>query len=196
MKNRRYKPVVFILTVLLVTFFFFVFSFITKFYSPSLVVSDDINEKLKSNLDYIKSGFSSFDYKKINIVIKKIDVGSAEAKRYPLLGYIIIVDPEKLQNISDFELKGLFSHELVHLEHYSKMNWLQLGIFAVTYSVSDNFKKKVERETDTQAIEKEFGPELLAYREYRIKTGNQEDISFILEHYLSPDEIKGMIENQ
>jgi len=152
----------------------------------------DLLEKSTNITDEIKYDFPSIQNKKITIDIKKINEGSAEAKKYPIKGYVIVIDPEKLQNVSYFELKGLFAHEFSHLEQYSKMSWLQLGFFAILYSVSDDFKKRVERKTDMTVIEKGFGRELLAFREYRLRTGSEQDKKALIDHYLSLEEIRNL----
>lgn len=160
-----------------------------KSYSDLLERGNRISGEIKNNFSFIGN-------EEIKIIIEKVNHGSAEAKRYPSKGNKIIIDSDKLQNVSDFELRGLFSHEIAHLESYSEMNWLQLGVFAIRYSVSDAFKKKVERETDVASVEKGFGKELLAFREYRLKTASKDDKKTLIAYYLSPEEIKKLEKGQ
>ena len=190
MKNSSYKPRLYLLLVLSVILLYFLINFIAKMYNFSSPISEETSRRFQSNLDHVKNNFSSLEGKKIGFVFKKVNDGSAEAKKYPLIRYEIIIDIDELKNISDFELRGLFSHELAHLESYSKLNWLQLGTFAIFYSISDGFKKKVERATDIRTIEKGFGKELLAFREYRLRTASENDKKILMTYYLSPDEIK------
>ena len=72
------------------------------------------------------------------------------------------------------------------------MGWLKLAFFAIHYSISDNFRKEVERKTDIKTIEKGYGEELLAFREYRLKTGSEKDKKILINYYLSPQEIKNL----
>jgi hypothetical protein len=118
---------------------------------------------------------------------------SAWARNYPLQGAVITLDPEKLANLSDGQLTGLLAHELSHLEVYERMSWITLAFYGLRYSLSDSFKRTVEREADLLAIQHGFGKELLMYREHRLETGSMEDVAFIQTYYLSPDEIKELI---
>src|SRR3989344_2442449 len=189
MKNKHYKALTSVLLIIGVILLLFIVVSILELYGSSLPVSEEAGAKFRFNLDYVKANFSSLNNKDVRIVTRDVDNGSAEAKRYPLIGYEIIIDPEDLQNVGDFELQGLFSHELSHIEYYSEISWLQLGIFAVRYFVSNDFKKKVEGETDFRAIEKGFGEELLAFRENRLTTGSENDNKILIDYYLSPEEI-------
>lgn len=95
--------------------------------------------------------------------------------------------------MSDAQLTGLLAHELSHIEVYERMSWPMLALYGLRYSLSDSFKRMVEREADMLAIQHGFGDELLAYREHRLATGNAEDVVFIQAYYLSPDEIRTVV---
>ncbi len=147
--------------------------------SNSIEIISDIKQ------DYTISG-------SIDLITLRIDEGSAEARRYPS-GNIIALDAEDLSTINNIQLKGLLAHELAHLESYSEMNYLQLLIFGMRYSISSNFQKEVEREADIKAIEKGFGEELLVYRIYRLESASDADKKMIMKNYLSPKEIEDKI---
>jgi Zn-dependent protease with chaperone function len=126
----------------------------------------------------------------ITLEFGEVDEASAWARTYPFQGDIITLDPEKLVNISDAQLTGLLAHELSHIEVYERMNWFILAMYGLRYSLSDSFKRTVEREADMLAIQHGFGEELLAYREYRLTTGDAEDVAFIRAYYLTVEDIQ------
>ena len=128
----------------------------------------------------------------VRLRFSSVKDGSAEARRHPFKGYVIILDYEDLKNASDTELEGMFAHEFAHLETYSRMSWLGLAFYGMRYEFSKNFKKQVERETDMIAIENGFGNELGAFREYRLRTGSEGDKKILQDYYLSIEEIKNL----
>ncbi len=130
----------------------------------------------------------------IRFVSGDIKVGNAETRRYPSGDYVIILDDEQLSSVNDEELKGLLAHEMVHLEDYSAMSLVGVGFLALRYVFSDDFRKNYERATDIRTIEKGFGEELLAFREYDFEIANEEEAIVLRENYLSPEEIRGAIE--
>jgi len=155
----------------------------------SIAGPEDFNGRMGFIAEDLKGNFSLS-----NVELKFADVrdGSAEAKRYPFRGYFIVLDYSELGNASDFELRGMIAHELGHLETYSRMSWLGLGIYGMRYEFSREFRKEVERETDVIAIRHGFGEELLAFREYRLRTGSEKDRKILEDFYLSLEEIKNL----
>lgn len=129
----------------------------------------------------------------VRFAFKDIEIGSAEAKRYPFGSYIIVLDSNKLGDANDFELEGMLAHELAHLESYSKMSFLGFIIFAVRYGISEKYRTKTERETDIRAIDKGFGNELLAFREYRLNSASEKEVEILNKNYLSVEEIEELV---
>lgn len=157
----------------------------------SVRASDDLIERADNISEGIREKYSING--DIEIFDGKVEMGAAEAKRYPLKGNMIILDSDRIDDINDFQLIGLMAHEMAHLEYYSEMNWLQLAVFALKYALSGSYATSIERETDMKAIEKGYGKELLGYREYRISHSFGDELEFLQENYLSSDEIKDLI---
>ena len=165
----------------------------------------DMNSKNFQNrseflLNEVKMNYDSLSDKNILIKVRNIEEGSAMSLRYPFIDYRIVVDRSKLENFTDDEMKGLLAHELAHLESYSKMNLPFFVLHSVRYGLADyfgigkNFQREVEIMTDVGAIEKGYGKELEAYRLKRIGLGTMEDVRYIKENYLSPEEIRDLTE--
>lgn len=160
-----------------------------------IAVSADSNTNIITRAinisDEIKGNYSIAG--EIRFVSKSIEVGNAETRRYPFDDYVIILDSGELSSISDEELRGLLAHEMVHLEDYSRIGWIGVGFLALRYVFSDNFKRNYERAVDARTIEKGFGKELLAFREYDLGIANEKEAVVFRENYLSPEEIRGLI---
>ncbi len=169
-----------------------IFIFSLFIFSVNANEIDDFSKQAGFIVEDLKGNFSLS-----NVELKFADVrdGSAEAKRYPFRGYVIVLDYSELENASDFELRGMMAHELGHLETYSRMSWLGLAGYALHYEFSSKFRKEVERETDMIVIQHGFGEELLAFREYRLRTGSEKDKKILGDYYLSLEEIKKLTEN-
>jgi len=149
--------------------------------------------KTRTNLIFtnVASNFSlpgsvSLDYKSV------VD-GSAEARYFPFKGYYIRLDVAELENATNYELEGMFAHELAHLEKYNTMNKISLIFYGFHYQFSADFKRKVERETDLTAIQKGFGAQLAAFRTYRLETGSESDVLILEKYYISPEEINNSL---
>lgn len=129
----------------------------------------------------------------VRIITRNIGVGAAEAKRYPG-DLVIILDSDKLEGISDEQLKGLMAHEMAHLEIYLNKTWIEMVLFSIRYELSADFRKSAEREADMNSISKGFGKELEDFRTYRLQTASPADRKFLGENYLSPEEIHDYLE--
>lgn len=105
---------------------------------------------------------------------------------------MIILDYKELENLSDFELQGVLVHELAHLEIYSRMNWFELGFYVARYELFPEFRKRIEKEADLIVIQRSFGHELQAFREYRLRFGSEGDKKMLEDYYLSLEEIKNL----
>jgi hypothetical protein len=125
----------------------------------------------------------------VGITFENVDEGSAETRAYPFGFYKIILDTDELTNSTDNELKGMFAHELSHIEFYYSIDWISLGIFTIGYVSSNTFKRFVERSTDMSAISHGFGNELELFRAYRLRTASATDKIILEKYYLSPEEI-------
>ena len=129
----------------------------------------------------------------VSFVLKDRNIGSAEAKRYLFGNYVIVLDSNKLVDVDGVELEGMLAHELAHLESYSEMSFPGFLLFAIKYGLYSDFQRETERETDMNAIDKGFGKELLAFREYRLNTASEKEIEILKKNYLSIEEIKALI---
>lgn len=140
---------------------------------------DRISEEIIEN--YQIEGDLKYYYKDLN--------GGAETRKYPFNRYGVILDSEFLQDTNDEELKGLLAHELAHIEDYSSMTFPEFLLFGAIYILFEDFQRDVERETDKTAIGKGFGKELLAFREYSLKSEDSAYVERVKKNYLSPEEI-------
>lgn len=102
------------------------------------------------------------------------------------------------KNVTDLEkdsLKGLFVHELCHVEDSIKRTYIQETIQAIRESLSWLFNtlysKNIERKTDLKTIKKGYSKELFKYSSEREKTKSKKTLIALYNRgYLSPEEIK------
>ncbi len=125
-------------------------------------------------------------------MIDNIKEGTAYAQKRPFSGNIIFIDPSKLKNISDLELRGLLAHEISHLIQYKDKNNFQMVIFGLKYLISDNFKLTTEREAETIAIERGFAKELLAFLEFKEKNSDSKELARREKYYFNRTEIESI----
>lgn len=115
--------------------------------------------------------------------------------------YLIIINnnPENTginyKKINKETLVGWFGHELAHIIDYKKMNFFQLIIFGIKYLFSRSFKRKIERKTDTTAVNRGLGKKLIktiriVTKNPKIKLNYRKNIS---KYYLKVKEIRKMI---
>jgi hypothetical protein len=70
-----------------------------------------------------------------------------------------------VDSLSPTALTGVFGHELGHITTYQNMNYFQIVIFGLKYA-NKNFRRKTESETDSIAISRGFGRELLEFNHF------------------------------
>ena len=108
-------------------------------------------------------------------------------------GYRIMTHP-RVRVYTEEEKRGVFAHELSHVESYVSKSSLHLFFHLFVAKPLARFlipgtDRIVERATDMTAIEKGYGRELFACRTRRIR--ELEEVSIISsDNYLSPTEIK------
>ena len=80
----------------------------------------------------------------------------------------IFID-KKLRKASDKALKGLFAHELAHVEIFKKRGQIWTDISAIKYFIlkSKKHQKKVEKETNDLVIKKGYKKELTEIRKFK-----------------------------
>lgn len=144
-------------------------------------------QKLVNEL--INEGFPLLKNKKIHIwPALPFSKYSASANRDLILGrYLFINNKDNIYD--DFEMRGLLSHELSHLESWEKIGLFNKIIEDIKCSFSNEFLAKNERETDRTAIRKGFGKELLKQRSRRYYKTDK-NLEKLKKFYLSPEEIK------
>ncbi len=105
--------------------------------------------------------------------------------------FYILVNPKYMKRYNDFEIKGVFAHELCHLEDFARNSrwWFFLNNLKYTF---ENYRERYEKEADKKAICKGYRKELKSFREKRwsIKDKNLEKMKGF---YLTPKEIDKVI---
>lgn len=167
--------------------YFFLIILLFMSFVSSLTEKEFFNKANETAYE-IKGNFSLGEAH-IKIKIVNLSSGSAEAQK--IFGtYLIRIDYEDFANTSDEEITGLLAHELSHLESYKDKNFLYMAAYGLHYQFSAKFKKEVERSTDENAINRGYGKELLAFKEYRLSTANPKDKKYFQENYLSIEETR------
>ena len=137
----------------------------------------------------IRKDYPILNNVKIHLKVKKLRKGSMWANRAFYLYYLIKINPEKYEGVSDKELEGGLAHELIHLEDAKKMNLLKFIVIYVRYYLSKKFAKQWELNTDKKTIERGFAKSLYANRKFRFKRLSKKDRK-IMKNYFGPDKIK------
>ncbi|MBL7148375.1 MAG: hypothetical protein ISS82_06115 [Nanoarchaeota archaeon] len=112
----------------------------------------------------------------------------------PALFFSIIGVSTKVRDYSEDSVKGLFAHELAHLDKNRDKN--------IFYFIRWVFDKKVradyERDADEHAIEVGLGEFLLASAETDVEIYSPEEMikRHTIDGYMSPDEIRKEIGNR
>jgi hypothetical protein len=137
--------------------------------------------------DLIKKSFPSL--KEWDVLIeedKKIEF-SADAKH--LKTHLRLRTNFFIREYSEDILKGLFSHELSHLESFIKFGKLEIFLYAMRYNFQSSFKKRIEKETDINSINKGYAKQLYKQRKLRWLVDNKK-MRELKKIYLSPEELK------
>ncbi len=92
-------------------------------------------------------------------------------RKYRIMIAEYIRDSKELR-VSDLPtevLKGWFAHELGHIVDYEKRSVMGMMSYGIRYYTSDEFKKSVEHEADSIAIEHGFHKEIIATKRYLLE---------------------------
>lgn len=65
-----------------------------------------------------------------------------------------------VSELTDSQLAGVVAHELCHFVQYSKMTTWQYFKFVLRYKFSPTYRRKIERQTDLDAINRGYGVDL------------------------------------
>jgi hypothetical protein len=176
-KDRRKKVMLIILiSALLVIILSAVFLFNT---------TNEYTMKYKKVIDeFVKDYYPGLSGKKI-FVFESPFLGKGSASAFPFPPIVTV--STKVRNYSEDSIKGLFAHELAHMD-----NNRDKSIF---YFVGWVFDKKVraeyEREADEKVIEVGLGQYLLASAETDATLYSPEELEkrYSVYGYLSPEEI-------
>ncbi|HLC78210.1 MAG TPA: hypothetical protein VJH92_03740 [Candidatus Nanoarchaeia archaeon] len=104
---------------------------------------------------------------------------------------LIFIDPKKIAAYSYNELKGLFAHELGHIERHSKRSFYEKFSFIIRYLFNTNVRIEEERETDNLAIRKGYAKNLYALVKRVEKMSTREHLRYMFSKgYLSSNKIK------
>ncbi|MEK6879443.1 MAG: hypothetical protein AABY22_07550 [Nanoarchaeota archaeon] len=182
-----------ILVYILLLVLFFILIIILNLYFPQSVKNEsnrDFLEKSVVIMNDVKQSYPLLNDIDIEIKLVFLDSGAAEAHKLFFSGYEVLLDYDDLKNADEDVLKGLFAHELAHLEDYSSRLWFSMIVFGIKYALFDSYKKEVERKTDLSAIEHGFKKEFYEFRKYRLETGSKSDLESLEENYLSLEEIE------
>ena len=120
---------------------------------------------------------------------KKIYIKEKEAKYRAKVSHLPwgfkITMSTKLRKFPEKSWKRILTHELCHLEIFSKRSWIITNIEFIFFLLSKKVRNKVEREANILMIQKGFGKEVLTARKGNISRG--------LDYSLSEKEIKDLI---
>ena len=140
--------------------------------------------------DLINKSFPILKNKKIKVEIRGSEF-SACASWGLIRGRMIEVNPKYADIYNDFELKGIFSHELCHLEDWKINGYFYMVINCIKCFFSSKLNKEYEKQTDTNAVHKGYRKELVAQRKKRFSI-NDKNLKKLKKTYLTPDEIENI----
>ena len=144
----------------------------------------------------IQSSFSSIKDIPIKIINKEF-LGLARVLWNPIIGYRIIINLNKIKNMKKSEFKGLFAHELSHVEQYSEFHMILrlynsfINFLRINYFPKIRKKEvinKIEKDADYRAIKQGYGQELISLLNFEKSKGIR-----LQNDYLSVPEIKKLI---
>lgn len=120
---------------------------------------------------------------------KKIYIKEKEAKYRAKVSHLPwgfkITMSTKLRKFPEKSWKRILTHELCHLEIFSKRSWIITNVEFIFYLLSKKVRNGVEKEANILMIQKGFGNEVLTARKGNISRG--------LEYSLSEKEIRDYI---
>lgn len=148
-----------------------------------------LEKRCKKLMGALRKDFPPLKDIKIHLKIKKLRKGSMRTNKVFYLYYLIIVDPNKYFGASDNEIIGALAHELIHLEQFKKMGFLEYIISFIKYKISKRFVRRVEIGTDKETVRRGYAKELYANRKFRLKKIFHKDRKLI-PNYLFSERIK------
>ncbi len=93
-----------------------------------------------------------------------------------------------VEALPDPAVRGLLAHELIHMVQFQSLGLFPRLWLLIAYLVSSTHRAKLERAADIGAVERGFGEDLLAAKEYgRVHYPQRADYG---RFYLSEDEIR------
>ena len=104
-------------------------------------------------------------------------------------------DPAILVHTASFNaMVGVMGHELAHILDYSTMSGLQIMWMGIRY-LNKNYRKKIEWQTDTAAIAREFGWQLFDWIYFVAHEAEIDDTyrRYKLDIYMNPEDIYEII---
>lgn len=160
------------------------------------------NRDYNKILQEVKSKYYSLKNTKVILKYQELR-GSAKTRWSPFIGYYLIVNPLRLEKMSYLAIKGVFAHELAHVEDMINENHSYLGkiIQRMWWKVKEKFHhdwvkkefKKVEYNADLRTIKMGFGRELLEFKKFIQKDYSPERLKEMKETYMSLQEVKKQI---
>jgi len=141
-------------------------------------------KKISDNI--IKKSFADLKGKKLIIIERKFKY-FGKALNFGFFN-VIMINPV-LRTFSDKELKGLFAHELSHIQRHKDRSFFQKISFIINYLLSKKSRREEEREADKLTIKKGYGNELYALmkKAYRVSKWHEKRLKST---HLSLKEIK------
>lgn len=104
--------------------------------------------------------------------------------------YVLYVNP-KLETaaITDFALRGILAHELVHFLDYETMNIAELAWFYANYLSRDEYVAEYERNTDLQAFELGYALGIKHFRFWLYEQISETEKDSKIKNYYTPEQI-------
>ncbi|TAF64271.1 MAG: hypothetical protein EAZ55_11820 [Cytophagales bacterium] len=116
--------------------------------------------------------------------------------------YVIVISTKSMEEMEYILLKnlpfnskvGIIGHELAHTVYYLDKGFFPIIAVALLYPFSNSFRANFEKNTDRRAVEYGLGFLLYEYAAYVRKNPAAKNSSFLDTYYLSPAEIKKIVE--
>ena len=138
----------------------------------------------KTTKDIIEKSFPLLKHKKLYLYTTKSKKYVGGATKLPFINVIRI--NKKLLNDNQY-LIGVLSHELSHLERFTKMGWIKYFFVGISYWINGSARTKEEMEVNKLSIRKGYAKEL-----YYAMVKNEQNpyAKKIRKYYMTPSEIK------
>ena len=126
---------------------------------------------------------------------------SARARWTIFNGYTLIIDSTKTKKFTKGILRGLFAHELGHIEQTYESNILKrmydsFILFLLDYFpiiMSEKNIRSAERDADIRALKHGFGKNLIIFKRNIEKGRSKEEIQSMQYYYLSIKEVENYL---